>query len=105
MDSLVKRVTVIQRSGDTRQPVDVYEKARKKGRKVSVLTRPFAKAANRVVQANVIFGQELIRRSEESNRGRRDGWLLEGPANVIDSGRKAYNEGRKAVPFGLLPKI
>jgi Family of unknown function (DUF6312) len=105
MDDLVKRVTVIQRNGDDRQAVAVYEKPQKKRRKVSILARPFAKAAKRLVQAQVTFGQELIRRGEESNSRRRDGWLLEGPANAAQSGRKAYNVARKAVPFGLLPKV
>lgn len=104
MDSLVKRVTVIQRSGDNAEPVEVYQEPRKKRRKVSVLARPLARAARRLVRAEVVFGNELLRRGEESNRRRRDGWLLEAPANMIESGRKAYNEARKAVPFRLLPK-
>jgi hypothetical protein len=104
MDKLVRRVTVIQRSGDERHAVDVYEQPRKKRRKVSVWTRPFERAARRLIQAEVIFGQELLRRGEESTRRRRDGWLLEAPANISESGRTAYNEARKAVPFGILPK-
>jgi hypothetical protein len=104
MDSLVKRVTVIQRSGDNPEAVEVYQEQRKKRRKVSVFARPLERAARRLVRAEVLFGQELLRRGEESNRRRRDGWLLEAPANMIESGRKAYNEARKAVPFRLLPK-
>jgi hypothetical protein len=49
MDNLVKRVTVIRRNGEAHQAVDVYEKPRKKRRRVSVLSRPFAKAAERLV--------------------------------------------------------
>jgi hypothetical protein len=100
MDPLVKRVTVIKRSGDSREAVTVYEDQRK----VSVLTRPVERAARRLVQAQVIFGQELIRRGKESNRRRRDGWVLEAPANIVESGRKAYNEARKAAPLRILPK-
>ena len=104
MDSLVKRITVIQRSGDKPEAVDVYEEPRKKRRKVSVLARPLERAARRLIKAEVVFGNELLRRGDESNRRRRDGWLLEAPANMVESGRKAYNQARKAVPFRLLPK-
>jgi hypothetical protein len=106
MDKLVKRVTVIERSGDDRQSqaVTVYQAPREGRGKVSVWTRPFERAARRLVRAQVIFGQEIMRRADESNRRRRDGWLLEGPANIVESGRQAYNEARKAVPFRILPK-
>jgi len=105
MDNLVRRVTVIERSGNNRQALTVYEEPRQKRRgKVSVWTLPLERAARRLVRANVIFGQEALRRHYESNRRRRDGWLLEAPGNIVESGRKAYNEARKAVPFRLLPK-
>jgi len=104
MDPLVKRVVVIQRSSDEPHAVAVFEQPRKKRRKVSVWTRPLERAARRLIQAEVVFGQEFLRRGEESTRRRRDGWLLEAPANISESGRKAYNEARKAVPFGILPK-
>jgi Family of unknown function (DUF6312) len=104
MDSLVKRVTVIKRSGDKTEALEVYQEPRKSRRKVSVVARPLERAARRLMQAEVVFGQELLRRGKESNRRRRDGWLLEAPANTLESGRKAYNQARKAVPFRLLPK-
>jgi hypothetical protein len=68
------------------------------------LTRPIERAARRLVRAQVVFGQEVIRRSDRANRRRKDGWLLEAPAIVLESGRKAYNEARKGVPFRILPK-
>src|SRR5262249_20861803 len=80
MDSLVKRVTVIQRSGDKTEPLEVYQEPRKKRRKMSVVARPLERAARRLVRADVVFGQELLRRGEDSTRRRRDGWLLEAPA-------------------------
>jgi len=52
----------------------------------------------------VIFGQEVLRRHDRANRRRRDGWLIEAPATVFESGRKAYNEARKGIPFRILPK-
>jgi Family of unknown function (DUF6312) len=107
MDNLVRRVTVIQRDGEhgSRHANTVYRKSGKNRAKVSVWTRPFERGAKRLEKAQVIFGQEMRRRHDESNRRRRDGWLLEGPANVADSGRKALNEVRKGMPFKILPKL
>ena len=106
MDELVKRVTVIQRTPDGhRKAVTVYRESKDDSReKTSAWTRPLERASRRLVRAHVIFGQELLRRGHESNRRRRDGWLLEAPANVIEAGRKSYNEARKGVPFRILPK-
>lgn len=104
MDKLVKRVTVVQRGADTPHAITVYKSPRKGGGKGSILMRPLERATRRLVKADVIFGQEILRRHDASKRRRRNGWLLEAPTNVIESGRKAYNEARKAVPFRLLPK-
>jgi hypothetical protein len=106
MDKLVRRVTVIKRSGDEQpRAVAVYKEPRKARAKVSILTRPLERGAKRLLKAQVIFGEEMLRRQEKSNRRRRDGWLVEGPGNLLESGRKALNEARKAVPFNLLLKL
>lgn len=103
--TLVNRITVLERSGDTVEAVTVHQEPRKR-RKVSAWTSPIERAARRLVRAQVVFGQEVLRRHNRSNRRRRDGWLLEAPANLIESGRKAFNEEvRKGVPFILLPKL
>ncbi len=102
---LVRRITVLKHSGENVEAVTVHREARKRP-KVSPWTSPIERAARRLVRAQVVFGQEILRRHNQSNRHRRDGWLLEAPANIIESGRKAYNEEvRKGVPFRLLPKI
>jgi hypothetical protein len=109
MDKLVRRVTVVHRSSDEPRAVAVYrapaQKERKERARVSILTRPLERGARHLERAIAIFGQEALRRHEDSNRRRRDGWLLEGPGNLIESGRKALNEARKAVPFVSLPKL
>src|SRR5947209_630045 len=108
MDSLVRRVTVIKRTDDkgSRQASAVYKKSGKDRGKVSTWSRPLERAAKRMERAQVIFGQEMRRRHDDSNRRRRDGWLLEGPGNVMDSGRKAFNKQvRKGMPFRLLPRM
>lgn len=104
MDKLVKRVTVVQGGADTPAAITVYERPRKGGGKGSILIRPLERATRRLAKADMIYSQEILRRHDASNRLRRDGWLLDAPENIVKSGRKAYNEARKAVPFRLLPK-
>ena len=103
MSDLIERITVIRRDGSSPDPVTVYRQPGKT-RKGSFLLRPVERAARRLVKAQVIFGQEVLRRHDEANRRRRDGWLMDAPSIVVGSGRKAYNEARKAVPFRILPK-
>jgi uncharacterized protein DUF6312 len=107
MDKLVRRVTVIHGTRDDPKSVAVYREPREERGKarVSVLTRPLERGARHLDKALVIFAQETLRRHEESNRRRRDGWLLELPGNFVESSRKALNEARKAVPFVNLPKL
>jgi Family of unknown function (DUF6312) len=107
MDKLVRRVTVIHGTRDDPKSVAVYREPRRERNRarVSVLTRPLERGVRHLEKAIVIFGQEALRRHEESNRHRRDGWLLDLPANFAESGRKALNEARKAVPFVNLPKL
>ena len=102
-EDLVSRITVIQRKGEHSDAVTVYRQPRKR-RKISVLGRPFEKAARSLIRSQVVFGQEVLRRHDKANRRRRDGWLLEAPSIILKSGRKAYNEARKGVPFRILPK-
>lgn len=105
MNKLVKRVTLVKRSGAGTEAVRVYNKAgKKKKRKVSGLVAPLERAARKLVKANVVLGQETVRRSNKANRRRRDGWFFDGPVIIAKSGRSAYNEARKADPLGLLPK-
>jgi hypothetical protein len=102
---LMRRVTVIQRSEQGPAAITVYRKRRRR-RRVSVVTRPLERVARRLIRAQIIFGQEALRRHDRANRRRLDGWLVEAPAIAIQSGRKAYNEQvRKEVPFRLLPKL
>ncbi len=76
------------------QPEHLYETLKRRGMDLVTVT-----------DHDSIDAAESLRRHEDSNRRRRDGWLLEGPGNLIESGRKALNEARKAVPFVSLPKL
>jgi hypothetical protein len=104
MVDLIGRITVIEFDGNRPAATTVYRKPLRR-RRPSELTRPLERITRRLVRAHIIFGQEVLRRHDRANRRRRDGWLLEAPAIVAASGRKAYNEARKGVLFRVLPKI
>ena len=105
MSKLIDRVTVLRRDGGDPEPVTVYRRSAGKSRKGSFLLRPVERAARSLVRAQVVFGQEILKRGDRASAKRRDGWLIEAPATIAKSARKAYNEGRKGVPFKLLPKV
>jgi len=107
MDKLVRRVTVVQRSGDTRTATVAYEHPEEHEDETiqsSSLLRPVERIVRRFLKAEVIFTQEQYKRHLESG-GRKNGWLFDAPSNILHAGVKAYNEARKAVPFRLLPKV
>jgi hypothetical protein len=106
MDKLVKRITVIKRSGADTEVVRIYQdpKGKKKRRKVSGWDEPFERAARKLLKANTAFSESALRRTDKSNRRRRDGWIFDAPAIVLKAGRDSYNQARKAVPFGIMPK-
>ena len=103
MGELFSRVTVVQRRGEEPESVTVYKDLGSR-RRVSILTEPLERMACQLIRAQIVFGQEVLRRHERANRRRRDGWLIEAPSTLIESGRKAYNEARKGIPFKILPK-
>ncbi len=107
MDKLVRRVTVVQRSGDTRTATVAYEHPEEHEDETiqsSSFLRPVERVIRRLSKASVIFTQEQYKRHLESG-GRKNGWLFDAPSNILHAGVKAYNEARKAVPFRLLPKV
>lgn len=104
MDKLVKRITAVGRSPDGTESVVVYRNPRGKSRKLSKLGQPLEKAARRLLRADNVLTSEALRLHDRSNSRRKDGWLMDGPINIIKAHRKAYNEARKLTPFRLLPK-
>ncbi|HKS63707.1 MAG TPA: hypothetical protein VJT13_18545 [Xanthobacteraceae bacterium] len=106
MDKLVKSVTVIRRVGDETEAVRIYQDpdSKKKRRKVSGWATPIERAARKLLKANTAFSEGMLRRTNKANRRRRDGWIFDAPVIVLKSGRDTYNQARKAVPFGIMPK-
>jgi hypothetical protein len=104
MSKLVRRVTVLQRRGDETQAT-VYKQPRRRRPRVSLWTLPLERIATQLARAQIVYSREILRRHDESNRRRRDGWVLEAPVNWAESSRRAYNEARKGGVFRILPKI
>ena len=105
MDKLVKKITVIRRAGAETEAVRIYQDPKKKKRrKVSGWDQPFERAARKLLKANTAFSEGALRRTDKANRRRRDGWVFDAPVIVLKSGRDSYNQARKAVPFGIMPK-
>ncbi len=106
MEKLVRRVTVVQRGAGAPEAVTVYKRPKEEGgkKKDSLWARPLERIARRLVKAEIIFAQDLLRRHDESKRRGRNGWLADAPENFKEARRKALNEVRKSVPFRLLPK-
>ena len=105
MDKLVKSITVIRRVGGETEAVRIYQDPKKKKRrKVSGWDQPFERAARKLLKANTAFSEGALRRTDKANRRRRDGWVFDAPVIVLKSGRDSYNQARKAVPFGIMPK-
>jgi hypothetical protein len=105
MDKMVKRITLVKRGGGEPEVVEVYRDQEKKGRRrVSSWARPIERAARKLLESEIAFGDEALRRHNKANERRRDGWILDAPVTLIESGRRAYNEARKADPFRILPK-
>ena len=104
MAELISRVTLIKRGGDEVEATTIFRQPQGR-RKVSAIGRPLERIARHLVRAQLAFSEEAASRHESSTRRRRDGWLIDAPTNIVESGRKAYNEVRKGVPFRLLPKL
>jgi hypothetical protein len=106
MDKLVKRITVIRRSGAETEAVRIYQDSGDDAdSKVSGWDEPFERAARKLMESSTVFSEGAVRRMNRANRRRRDGWIFEVPVIALKSGRDAYNVARKAVPFGILPKM
>ncbi len=106
MDKLVKRITVVRRSGSETEAVRIYrDRDRDDSGKVSGWDEPFERTSRHLLRSGSAFTEGALRRQRKANRRRRDGWIFDAPVIVLKSGRDAYNKARKAIPFGILPKM
>ena len=88
MFDIARRITIVNRDHIGR-PVVIHEKVRRK-RKRSKSLKPLEQIERRVLRANGIFVNELVRLHDRSTAKRKDGWLYDAPANLLRAGSKYY---------------
>jgi hypothetical protein len=99
MDKLVKRVTVVQGSGDNRQTNVVYKSDEED--EPTALSQ-LEKTVRHMLKAQVIAAQEAYQRHIDSVGKGGSNWLYDEPKNLMRARRKAMKEMRKASPFKMM---
>jgi hypothetical protein len=97
MDKLVKRVTVVQGSGEHRTANVVYKSEEDEDGEENRLERTI----RHVLKAQVIAAQEAYQRHLDSVAKGGKSWIFEEPGNLMKAQRKAMKEMRKAAPFKI----
>jgi ferredoxin-NADP reductase len=102
MDKLVRRVTLVERSGQTREAKVVYESDEEDDDdRSSPHLRNLERSVRHMLKAQVIGAQEAYERHLKSaGKGGRH-WLTEGPGNLMKARRKAMKEMQHAAPFKI----
>ena len=101
LSKTVRRITVLQQDASGAiTPVTVFTRGRKK-KKGSRLLRPGEAAVRMFAEVSDKATSTYLRRHKKSNRKRRDGWVRDTPANLVDAGQKALKEVRLTRMMGL----
>jgi hypothetical protein len=101
MDKLVKRVTVVQGSGQHRTANVVYKSGEEEE---DGEENGLERTIRHILKAQVIAAQEAYQRHLDSVAKGGKSWIFDEPSNLMKAQRKAMKEIRKAVPFKI-PKI
>ncbi len=104
MDKLVRRVTVVQGSGEHRQANVVYtshEDDDDDELEIPRLSR-LERSVRHMLKAQVIAAQEAYQRHLDSAEKGGNAWVADVPKNLMRARRKAMKELRKASPFKLM---
>jgi len=102
MDKLVRRVTVVQGSGENRQPNVVYKSDEDEGDDGAPGLNRFERSVRHMLKARVIEAQEAYQRHLDSVKKGGNSWFYEDPGNFMKARRKALKEMRKASPFKMM---
>jgi hypothetical protein len=98
MDKLVKRVTVVQGSGEHRTANVVYKSDEDDDGEEE---NRFERTIRHVLKAQVIAAQEAYQRHLDSVAKGGKTWIFDEPSNLMKAQRKAMKEIRKASPFKI----
>jgi hypothetical protein len=103
MDKLVRRVTVVQGSGENRQANVVYKSEDDEDEDLDMPRfNKLERSVRHLLKAQVIAAQEAYQRHLDSVEKGGNSWLVEDPFNLMKARRKAMKEARKASPFKLM---
>jgi hypothetical protein len=97
MDKLVRRVTVVEGSGQNRVAKVVYKSEADEDEDNPRL-HGLEQSLRHLLKAQVIAAQDAYQRHLESVEKGGMQWLQDGPRNLMKANRKAMKEMRKAVP-------
>jgi hypothetical protein len=101
MDKSVRRVTLVQGSGDNRVSKVVYDAV---DDDESTPGKPdFSKlerSVRHMLKAQVIAAQEAYQHHLDSAAKEGNEWLFDAPSNFLKARKKAMKEMRKSMPFG-----
>jgi hypothetical protein len=103
MDKLVRRVTVVQGSGEHRDTKVVYESDDDDD--IDEFGPPgldrLERSVRHLLKAQVIATQDAYQRHLDSAAKGGSSWFFEDPFNFFRARRKAMKEIRKATPFSI----
>ena len=103
MDKLVRRVTVVQGSGEHRDAKVVYESDEDDdtdGGSGQPNFKRLERSVRHMLKAQVIAAQEAYQHHLDSAAKGGNSWLVDDAGNFMKARRKAMKEMRKASPFG-----
>jgi hypothetical protein len=101
MDRLVRRVTVVQGSGEQRAAKVVYERDEDEDEDEDEPNfKSLERTIRHVLKARLIAAQDAYQRHLDSAAKGGNSWLIDDAFNMMKMPRKARKEMRKASPFG-----
>jgi hypothetical protein len=101
MDKSVRRVTLVQGSGDNRVSKVVYDADEDDdGMPRAPDLSKLEQSVRHMLKAQMIAAQEAYQQHIDSAAKEGNSWLLDAPGNFFKVRKKAMKEMRKANPFG-----